>query len=541
MEHLPLEVARSIIKQLGFRDYYHCLSVNKFFYALVIELVYKELFFWGRRKWEMFLTALITYDRCRECVHFTKAFNVSFLPDLYPYQVTPTLSMDFIDALAFLPNLETLVVDSHADIIQAILGRRMPKMEKLRILDFNHRCGAATINEGMIDCSWKHKSTLTHLNINKLTHSISTLPSLVSFLGAFPRLLDLRIDAQLFRKQPMLDHLLEHCPGIVRMDLKCDALNSPLTRKKSQVSDLRLKLKKFRHADLHYLNTTTPHLRHLKVMCDQLLHPSDVVRSLMQMSRLDLFEIKQSSSPDLIRAFWKYIEHAKTRKAVFMMAGKGGESSTVSMTRCPVTKLRTMKSVSSLRTYAHSLTQLEDIGRQLTELRIDKQNIPSSIDLNTINRLCPHLSILGLIHHGLLESGDKIVPNPNLLSLSIEGPSVNDATFKMIQDAYPSLRSLELAHLDFQLNHQPGSHVRVGYLPEGLQHLVIKMDPYEKYTLLVIKLVEGEAVRTWHSDGCEVVETEQQEEVEAVVKELAEEPLILFQSSTVHSVSISTY
>ncbi|KAI8972111.1 hypothetical protein BDB01DRAFT_811436 [Pilobolus umbonatus] len=559
MEYLPYEIIESIVHLLVSKDFFQCITVNKFWYTLFIKYLYTSIEFKNEHRINLFLNSLQLYSRSMDAGSYVRHLDLSTLKS--ENIVHATNGSHILSALVYCPNIEQLTLYPKPYIIESILDTNMPDMNRLKKIIFTSVYYHSKMNNRIMECYYKYRLSITCLLLDKMVNILSerTPNSLILYLTSFSRLERLNIALPLISNTSMFHTILTQCPQLTSLQYKCERIvvptdGEPFICKYPLMRDLILNVNAFCLDDAHYIERRFIRLKCLKIYIKNKLHNEvDVVQALGTINTLDYFTIKvfHPLHVSTLDVFWKQAvispaQNQTTNKAAFLQNMYDTPSTRLSFVRCPMTGIKRTSSEIIIREDIGSQyeTYLESMGAYLAELETRDLNFPSVVNLEVINRLCPQLFNLLITSSRITIPNHLIKPSKHLTTLTLSYCKMSNESFRDIELAYPGLLKLKLAPAIFEVNHVT-DQIHGFQLPEtGLETLIYEkcMFSYSKMNVIIVREIEGIPARSWYyNQQSKQLEVSENEDIVSQMKRLSVTPLILLRSSTLQDVQVVIY
>ncbi|KAI8976185.1 hypothetical protein BDB01DRAFT_803598 [Pilobolus umbonatus] len=554
MNSLPTEVIHLIARQLVFIDLRWCIRVNQQWYGWFIEHYYSEITPPNEHKLKQFLGSLVMYPNCRKAGIYVKQLNLTRLESGEEFKINDERSITFIDALVLCPNLERLVLEPRAHILQICKNPKMPQLKKLKYIQFYRLC-TETFHKAIIECYRKYRDTLVSINLGTMTNVISefTTDNLVSYIASFAclRKLVLQLPLNYFHGIPMVHLILTNCPQLQNALFKCNSLytfNYTSMQAHKNLRELHLEVEHLKLCDARYIKDHCLQLGTLNIdNLNTIVKPSEIIRVLMQIRSLKQVRLCLAThSKEVCQTFWEsirllpqYRPQRDCHKAKFFSEYTLSGSSTYTFSTTTSNQNIITSKVCSPSVFKDPYDEyLGQSARFINRLDISNNDY---LDILRVNSWFPLLDTLVLCNIASLSILHSPSRHRNLRTLVLDRCDISNALFKQIEQNYPMLQNLTLLYPSYSMS--DNIRLMVGYiqLPRtGLKRLsIFELSDRSPFSPIVLR-DSGDHTHLWHAHtGNTGIPAIEDSKLETSRDLLGNRILIRFKSATVEDVVIS--
>ncbi|KAI8972524.1 hypothetical protein BDB01DRAFT_854571 [Pilobolus umbonatus] len=539
MEQPPIEIFELIIDHLDPLDYYHCSTVNRYWYNMIIPFLYTNVSLKDDRQHMLFINSMRFYPRSIEAGYYVKEFSFRHLyytdgPSDHTNEIkTP------VDALQYFPNIEILRLPNDDYPLQCLLANRVPVLKSLKKITFRRARVCENTGRLLMKCYYKFRASLTYLNLRTLQELFNryTLIKVTTFLQSFPRLAEM--DAQVpprFIDSPFFDTLVSHCPTLTRLNYCGYKMNNQNISDTPfpQLKSLTLVLSTVDLEYAYYIRRKFTSLTHLVVEFedDYTENPGPFFTQIMPLKTLQSYTIKFNRDSEVYNNYWIYYQQflkypvPDTINRIHFLSPANACYKT-SLVYDKNEGIRTVVVIipSTPQPPNAIYKKLEKIGDYIDMLKIHCDRYQPMISFQKINDLCPQLTHLHIADCQNLEPDPLVLPNYNMKSLKLGRVDLENRFYREIEQGYPSLHELTLTLFSVKrLSIQ---------LPTSVRLLTLRCPRQLHRHVLVLKEVKRRPVKAWHLDfNTNAVIITEHEEASVVEQRSNEEGFSCFRSST---------
>ncbi|KAI8972091.1 hypothetical protein BDB01DRAFT_854791 [Pilobolus umbonatus] len=458
-----------------------------------MSLLYKHILITGIRQLKLFHESITTYPQCTRAASFATHLKICASPSHGSTTANEAItSQEFYQIIRRCPDLETIVLPDQIYWYDWMLSSEMPELKMLSKIVCPNPVQYSKAK--IMVCYTKYRLSLSHMfifsNAIPFTHG-----SLLAYIGIFNQLETLFIQHFPLATQNAhpFDDILDLCPQLTTFVCSNTHINQfPATDKKHlSLSKLELVMTDVHASDIHTIKSRLPHLRELKLIAiNPLEDQSGTIHAsldLKNLSKLD-FGLSITSASQYQTSLHLFDHHFHPHKdyaskSVTLMA-PFSEEFRLTLSYTYAAGIYHLSVTASLWTSPEGISPtlaiplhhpirtvrkeyIENYGQYLTELYIWEAHLP----LSDINNYCPALTKLTFAVRQMLVSAIPTLPNPYLHTLVLQGCQVNNKIMKLVGEAYPRLKMLELKMVDLSFE-CPGYSQYYLDLPEtGLESL----------------------------------------------------------------------
>ncbi|KAI8976527.1 hypothetical protein BDB01DRAFT_803259 [Pilobolus umbonatus] len=550
MDTLPTEIINQIVKNLEKKDLLSCLTVDKRYYSIFINHLYRKICFSkDEKKVISFMDSLHKYTRTKEAAKYVRVFSV---PNEIDFDNLRT-ETDSFDTLMHLPNVEELKIKPSNGLVRALAYTTKPILPRIKIFDFDFYF--VRNKEALSELFYRFRSTLSTLQI---TASFLFPPkhptnNLKSFIASFPRLdhLLINVDSELGNTLPIID-IFKAFPKITSLYYSCKIMKlNPLDLLEAQtfsnIKQLEFNIGLMTEDNVNLIKNSLSQLKKLKIVFRNRLIDEKIIGKLIQMKGLEEINItgvapfnmltvvnfmnqlnnQSKTNNEIVHNEVEFLNYRNFRTALSTKYTSHGG-------------VRTKTIYMKLRTdIMETPLILQQIGKYLNILKIHNNEYAGNWNLEDINQRCPILSQLSLEELDLVASEKMLTVNSHLTTLTIADCDVSQFNYEEIASSFPLLQDLHLV-LNYGYREEDGNIVKYIQLPSNnLRRMRLKIfnSSCKKCNMMVIKVVDNVWVKSWSYDI--ITKTESiSEELFTMrdIKPLEKKPLFVFISSSIEDV-----
>ncbi|KAI8972935.1 hypothetical protein BDB01DRAFT_839114 [Pilobolus umbonatus] len=511
MNRLPSEIINVIARQAERKDLYQFLTINKSWYSVVVDLIYENVRVSNQKQFKSFINTLVRDSRGYLGIN-VKELDLTGLRFRDKDEVDK-IEQDFLDALAWCPNINKITGEANSGIQQVLLHPQASILKKLKSININPYTDY-DIDCSMMDCYYKYRSILSYLHLDQYTIAFKYPPArLLTFLTSFSKLeyLNIELPYDIFWNDPMFEPILNQCTHLRRLYFECESIvtaDDPPEKTECYplIEELAITTDGLYLTEVEYMKNHLIYLTKLAIVTNKSFYDDfELLELLVGMKTLDSLEIliRNMCKKETVNAFWHHtssMEAPVTYQSRFNVFNRT-YSTFFSINKCPLTQ---SKAVACSMSFSHRTRSpyeeyLKDLDGRLDTLEINDCHWNTTVDLNRINMMCPSLSQLSL--HGVsITSSPSSYLNPHMSTITMNECTVYDTTFNQVEDSCPMLLELRLISIDYALTPTAGN-ISYCQLPEtGLNSLAIdrKSCQLSSQTLMIMKEVNGIAVNAWY-------------------------------------------
>ncbi|KAI8978126.1 hypothetical protein BDB01DRAFT_852660 [Pilobolus umbonatus] len=518
MNTLPTEIIEWIVKDLGRKDLYTCLTVNKQYYSIFIKYLYREINIKCAARVTSLLDSLILYPRTKEAGKHVRKFS-ALKAYIFSKKYKET---ELVDILMHLPNIEVFNIRLKMDLVRALSDTTKPILTKIKMLDLQP-CFRGE-RDILTNCYHKYRSSLTTLHSVHVSNVLDTLHTIESltYFAIFPCLDSLEIDLAntMIMDTMVFTDILKVCPSLTNLTYLCTYMNLDrpelIEREEYPLKRLELYIDYITAEDVSYIKNSLPQLKDLSLAIrtgsedlEGIINAVLQIKSLLDLSFSFFYPV---STKTAARLFHQLFNHYKQKNKLVVNEAcirqhVTSDSSSFSTIYCPEKQLRTiLTTLSSPNLFPRMLQVLNQIGKTLDKVSIDCNDKP--MKLEDINQRCPVLSKLTLFHPALIPHHIRLRVNTHhirlrvnthLTTLVIERCSIRRSIFKEIEVCYPMLKQLHLSWFSIS-NEEEDDSDEVQYIHLHVTSLKIKQrDPHISLSnMIFIQAVDDVWVKSWY-------------------------------------------
>ncbi|KAI8976760.1 hypothetical protein BDB01DRAFT_802460 [Pilobolus umbonatus] len=558
MEQLSLELVERLTSYLGTRDFYHCSTINKFWYNISIPLLYANINFRNERRLCLCIDAITTYPRTKEAGYFIMELDLNRLTH-FTLTSQSGKTIDPITALLYCPNLQKLALPYIPELLDSLLSEEIPVLKHLKTLDLGYH---STIKSGkqIMDCYYKFRLTLTYLNLIPVRYAFGRrIPDQMSaYIQSFPRLNHILFlePYSLEESPPLLGDIFAYCPHLTHVNyLGCD-INKLMRRSKNSCPQLKslelcvgyIDLQNILYIKRRFTSITKLVLRFSVKPNSKMEYLFSEIMTIKTLSILQItLYLNREDHPtswEYAKNFLEYPLANTTNKLLFIRMHDTNETISLFYDRSTHTR-NLLFPLSTVRyAFSHIENSIKMVGKHLDTLEIGNyvyQGEPI-VDRHEINEVFPRLSQLCLRNRENEISNSTITPNHRMKTITLGGVKIDNTFLRDIETCYPLLHHLKISLSSKRMN-LTARYPDPLRLPEtGLKSVTFNFPVRMKWHIVVVKEVNGYPVKVWYYDWYtnSVLITEHEEAL-AVTHRRSNKKRILLKSSTIEEIVFITH
>ncbi|KAI8972500.1 hypothetical protein BDB01DRAFT_467306 [Pilobolus umbonatus] len=336
MEHLSVELLQQVIKCLNSNAIYHCITVNKTWYATAIRYLYNYVNPQDSYHQRLLMKSMTLYPRCSGAGIYVKKLNIR---RIYRQEEDPLdIFTQTMDVLSYYPNIKHLSLPRDDYAVQCLLSDRMTYLKSLKKISFDHGTLSYEIQIEILECSHRFRSTLIFLDLTNLAKALEPISytQLQMYLQSFPLLTGLWInEPSSLRYSTLFDSIFSWCPCLTHLyysghhKRSLDESNASYPNMKN----LTLVLLELDMNYIRFIKNRLTSITHLTISfeIDFSLSRNSIMPEIMSIPTLQKFTAKFRPNNESTNKFWVHqrqfmtypFQNIKNRLLFFQVQGSG--------------------------------------------------------------------------------------------------------------------------------------------------------------------------------------------------------------------------
>ncbi|KAI8970716.1 hypothetical protein BDB01DRAFT_814399 [Pilobolus umbonatus] len=495
----------------------------------------------------MFLTSINT-----KVGHHIKELDLKFLNHKYNFH--PGLEVLLIDTLSLCPSIKRLTVGYIPEIVNGLLSDKMPVLKSLKMLSFD-KYYLRNQPDKTMDCYYKFKSSLTHLNLlSVITASKGSISQMIpSYLQSFSLLTDLTIlSGKAEARLHLFDAILINCPHLSHLVYRDLTSHRDIYNTSSdtypQLKNLKLRIPRF---DSHYTRYIRKKLTGLTQLVFDIYHfPHDwkeyVLDDIIACKPLEYYQINMQwywITSDLFKQFvTQFIAYPSDTINEIECIPEDVGLDRITFTHDKYTRTKSISLPLHYPLYSIGYVFV-NMGFYFDTLKIITKHIHRDkvvYNYQTINEVFPRISCLGVDDIERISIDGLTIPNYNMKTLKVGKARVSDSWFRSIEIGYPSLKYLVLSLNGKYMASVDYTRGQFQLPNTGITSLTLNCPMRVRRHMVIIKYIDGCTVKVWsYNYRTKRVTIAENDEAESVVRMSPVKRRVTMVSNTIENVILA--